>query len=135
MSLIDLEGMEPKTLGSILAETKSPVNQLPVSEAPVIETLAERVHSLDISISRGWIRLHWSASRKETYDYVALCNRPPQGDPYAYLSGQWQWATKGNAYTTGTAAQSRTNYWVMYCRWSYERNRYEVQKEVHRWIP
>ena len=123
MNLIEDPDMDPKKVASIL-KTNPPENQV-----GNIATRAESVTSLWIARSGDYVALHWEANRVETYDYVALYNRPPNGDPWAYLTNQWQWTSNHSSpHVTNTRGGNR-DWWIAYCRYSYETNGYQVQRE------
>lgn len=76
--------------------------------------------------SGGYVALHWWANNIGSYDYVALYNRSPNGDPWGYLTNQWQWTANHNSpHVTGTWASG--SFWIAYC--SSNSNGYYVQKE------
>lgn len=74
--------------------------------------------------NRGYYELHWDASIIGSYDWVGLFanDSVPDSD---YIGGNnWQWATKGNSYTTTTAVQPQMAYEVRYMVWDARAGRY-----------
>ncbi len=123
INLIDDPDMDPEKVASILKTNP------PESQEGNIATQAGWVGNIWISNSGGYVALYWEADDVETYDYVALYDHVPNGNPWSYLTNQWQWTANHNSpHVTGTRGSNRS-WWIAYCRYSYERRGYEVQKE------
>lgn len=96
-----------------------------VSEEEI--TIAADNISIWLSNSGGYVALNWSADHIGNYDYVALYNRQPNGDPRGYLANQWQWTVNHNSpHVTGTWASG--SFWIAYC--SSNSRGYFVQQEA-----
>lgn len=105
---------------SILAETQSE------GAAPSAAAAGPSI-TIWLSNSGGYIALNWdNTGAIGKYDYVALYNHEPGGNPYGYLTNQWQWVTSASgSYVTGTSATGAP-YWIAYCGWDYAIGAYEV---------
>ena len=52
-------------------------------------------------LTSNWIQLNWSVTDPGTWDFVALYDHDPLvGDPNAYLTGQWKWATNASPWVS-----------------------------------
>lgn len=80
-------------------------------------------YSVSLTVADGEFVLNWSAASVGYWDYVALY--APGGDisdPYGYLTRQWQWASRGTSYQTGTTADP--GYVAVYWSWNYAIGKY-----------
>jgi hypothetical protein len=104
--------MTPIQLAQILREVPHIANPLLAKPAPDAGGYQVWLTNLN-----GYIVLNWNAPSEGASDYVALY--APGADitnPKAYMTRQWQYASKGSPYQTGT--YSNAGYIGVY--WSYD---------------
>ena len=73
--------------------------------------------------NNGWFVLTWSATAVGTNDWVGLYASDSEPDSNYIGGNNWQWATKGNAYTTSTAVQP--GYQARYLIWDAGSSQYK----------
>jgi hypothetical protein len=107
--------MTPIQLAQLLREAPQVPNPLLAKPSPDDAPYQVWLTNLD-----GYIVLNWNAPVEGASDFVALY--APGADinnPKAYMTRQWQYASKGSPYQTGT--YSNPGYIGVY--WSYDANK------------
>lgn len=126
-NLIDDPNMNPEKVASIFKT--NPPDNLNFNATAIPGSI-----KIELKKSGSYIALHWEANGVETYDYVALYDHAPNGDPWSYLREQWQWTSNHSSPHVTQTIPDGGEYWIAYCRYSYEKNGYQVQAESNRFV-
>ena len=112
--------MTPNDLSTLLKKTDG------LEQSPAVAALAAgnaKNFQVWLTNNDGYIVLNWNAPVVGNYDFIALyAPGGNENDPKGYITRQWQYASQGSPYTTGT--YSGPGYIGVYWSWDVTQGTY-----------